>query len=401
MSVHDDLDFLPRSGAVAGRRERHPFAVYAITKHGVEIARKLVGDLPRSHLFVPDKLRSLAPERARKLPLPFAPMLGEQFFDYDCHIFVVSVGAVVRMIAPHLKSKKVDPAVLCIDDDGQFVISVLSGHVGRGNAFAHRVAGILGAEPVITTASDVRGTLTVDILGRDLGWTLDDPDRNVTRGCAAVVNEQPVAFIQECGEPDWWPSDRRLPPGVSYFSSLEAVKPAEFDTLLIATDRLLEGQFPEHLERAVVYRPRSLVVGIGCDRGIPAAVLERGVRHLLAEAGLAIASIKAIATVDLKGDEPALLALSGQLGVPLVCFTAAELDAVGGIATPSEVVKHHVGTRGVAEPAALLAAGASELLVTKRKYTEAGVERWMTLAVARVPFAGRNFEREDSGHEQQ
>src|SRR5262249_55831467 len=152
--------------------------------------------------------------------LPMGPHLAATFTAYDCHVFVISVGAVVRMIAPLLADKKIDPAVVCVDDDARFAICTLSGHVGRGNDFTARVAAALGAQPVITTASDVRGTLTVDILGRELGWTLDDPDRNVTRGCAAVVNAAPVAFVQETGEPSFWPLDRALPPGVRYATSL-------------------------------------------------------------------------------------------------------------------------------------------------------------------------------------
>ena len=136
------------------------------------------------------------------------PLLADTFLAYDCHVFVISVGAVVRMVAPLLQNKKVDPAVLCIDDASRFTICVLSGHVGRGNAFTERVAAILGNQPVITTASDVHRHLTVDILGRELGWTLDDPDRNVTRGCAAVVNAAPVLFVQETGEPGFWPEDQ-------------------------------------------------------------------------------------------------------------------------------------------------------------------------------------------------
>ena len=135
-------------------------------------------------------------------------MLADTFTAYDCHVFVISVGAVVRMIAPLLRNKKVDPAVVCVDDAARFTICVLSGHVGRGNGFTDRVAGILGDQSVVTTASDVLGTLTVDILGRELGWTLDDPDRNVTRGCAAVVNAAPVLFVQETGEPNFWPPEQ-------------------------------------------------------------------------------------------------------------------------------------------------------------------------------------------------
>ena len=283
--------------------------------------------------------------------------------------------------------------MICVDDDAQFAICVLSGHVGRGNAFTARVASALDARPVITTASDVRGTLTVDILGRELGWELDDPDRNVTRGCAAVVNAAPVVFVQETGEPSWWPETAALPEGVSYATALDAIDPARYEILLIATDRELGASHPAHWANAVVYRPRSLVLGLGCDRGAPTELVVRGIQALLARHGLSARSVKAIATIDKKRDEVAFLDVAARFGWPLVTYTAAELDAVPGIATPSDVVLHHVGTRGVAEPAALLAAGAggrpATLIVPKQVYTEPDAGRAMTLAVARIGFAPR------------
>lgn len=371
---------------------RKPYAVYAITRHGIDIARRLVPGLPGADLYVSQKLFGEAPEGAKPLPLPMGPLLAETFTAYDCHVFVISVGAVVRMIAPLIKNKKIDPAVVCVDDAARFSICVLSGHVGRGNAFTERVAALLGAQPVVTTASDALGTLTVDILGRELGWTLDDPDRNVTRGCAAVVNAAPVLFVQETGEPSFWPEGAPLPPGVRYATSLDGVDPDAWEILLIVTDRDLSRTHPAHLERAVVYRPKSLVLGIGCDRGAPLDMVERGVDKILAEHGLSAKSVKALATIDKKADEEALLALSARRGWPLVTFTAEELDRTEGIENPSEIVKKHVGARGVAEPAALRAAGAARLLVPKRAYTEEGVGRSMTLAVARIPFEKRKVE---------
>jgi cobalt-precorrin 5A hydrolase len=308
------------------------------------------------------------------------PTLAETFTAYDCHVHVISVGAVVRMVAPLLQNKKIDPAIICVDDAARFAICVLSGHVGRGNAFTERLAAALDATPVITTASDVRGTLTVDILGRELGWTLDDMDRNVTRGCAAVVNEAPVAFVQECGEPDFWGP---LPANVSYFTSLDEVDPTKFEILLIATDRELRETHRAHWHNAVVYRPKSLMLGIGCDKLTPPDLVARGVRAILAKHNLALASVAKIATIDLKHEEPALIAL----GFPMVTFTAAELDAVD-MPTPSEMVKKHVGTRGVAEPAAILAGG--KLVVPKQVYTEEGAGRSMTLAVSRIEWPRRS-----------
>jgi cobalt-precorrin 5A hydrolase len=368
---------------------RKPFAIYAITRHGVAIAARLLAALPGADLYVSQKVSAGAPAVALPLPLPIAPVLAETFTAYDCHIFVISVGAVVRLVAPRLRDKKVDAAVVCIDDDARFAICLLSGHVGRGNVFTARIAEILGAQAVITTASDVRGTLTVDILGRDLGWQLDDPDRNVTHSCAAVVNAAPVLLVQETGEPSWWPEDRALPEGVHHTTSLDGVVAAQWEALLVVTDRELANTHPEHWARAVIYRPRSLVLGIGCDRGVSVELMERGIAAVLARYQLSARSVRAIATIDLKSDEPALLAIAQRQRWPLEVFSAAQLDAVVAIETPSEVVKRHVGTRGVAEPAALLAAGAQALLVSKQIYTEPGAGHSMTMAVARIPFAPR------------
>jgi cobalt-precorrin 5A hydrolase len=362
---------------------RRPWAIYAITTHGIGIATKLREQLPDADLFVSEKLFAKAPAGAIKMPLPMGPTLERSFTEYDCHVHVISVGAVVRMIAPLIRDKKTDPAIVCVDDAARFAICVLSGHVGRGNAFTDRVAQALSATPVVTTASDVRGTLTVDILGRELGWTLDDMDRNVTRGCAAVVNAAPVLFVQTAGEPNWWPLDKALPEGVRYATSLDGVDPAAWEMLLVCTDEEIRETQRAAWERAVIYRPKSLVLGIGCDKLTPPALVERGVESLLAKHNLSPKCVREIATIDVKAEEPALLELSKKRGWPIRIWPAAELDAVE-VPTPSEMVKKHVNTKGVAEPAALLASGARELVVRKQIYTEEGAGRSMTFAIARV-----------------
>ncbi|HVA81118.1 MAG TPA: cobalamin biosynthesis protein [Candidatus Binataceae bacterium] len=382
---------------IAGRKS---FAVYAITRHGIGIAARLAAALGEADVYVSEKLLGAACElpelsRALTLKLPMGPVLAETFPAYDCHVFIISVGAVVRMIAPLLKDKKIDPAVICVDDAARFAICVLSGHVGRGNFFTDRVAAALGSQSVVTTASDAIGTLTVDILGREFGWKLDDPDRNVTRGCAAVVNAAPVLFVQESGEPNWWPLDKPLPPGVRYATSLDGVNARAFEILLIATDREIKATHPEHWSNAVIYRPKSLVAGIGCDRGTPAALVERGLMAVLERNQLSRKSVKALATIDKKRDEAGILALAERFGWPLEFYTAEELDRAPGIENPSETVKRYVGTRGVAEPAALIRAGAERLLVPKHPYTEPGAGRSMTIAVARVPFSKRTMEAAD------
>jgi cobalt-precorrin 5A hydrolase len=381
--------------------ERKSFAIYAITKHGIAIAERLAKKFSEADVFVSERFLDAARSvpalvKCASLGLPMGPTLAQTFTAYDCHIFIISIGAVVRMIGPLMHDKKVDPAIVCVDDAARFAISVLSGHVGRGNSFTERVAEALDAQAVVTTASDALGTLTGDILGRDLGWQLDDPNRNVTRGCAAVVNAAPVMFVQETGEPTWWPLNKPLPPGVSYATSLDAVDPAAFEILLISTDREIRARQPEHWANAVIYRPRSLVLGIGCDRGSTPEMIERGVRSILEQHRLSIKCVKAVATIDKKSDEMAIIALAQGLGCPLVFYAASELDVVAGIENPSGTVKKFVGTRGVAEPAALLASGASALVVPKQTYTEPGAGRSMTLALARIAFPSRRSESSDA-----
>ena len=211
----------------------------------------------------------------------------------------------------------------------------------------------------------------------------------MTAGCAAVVNEERVLVVQEAGEPDFWPLARPLPPGVEYRTTLDGVDPTAYGMLLIVSDRDVASSHPEHFARSVLYRPRSLVLGIGCDRGTPVDLIERGVDRILEENGLSADAVRAVATIDLKGHEEGLLELCRRRELPLELRPAAELDVVEGVENPSETVRKYVGTRSVGEAACLAVSGASRLLVPKTKYTEPGAGRNMTLAVARMPFAAR------------
>jgi cobalt-precorrin 5A hydrolase len=210
------------------------------------------------------------------------------------------------------------------------------------------------------------------------------------------VNAAPVLFVQEAGEPNWWPLDKPLPPGVRYATSLDGVDERAFEILLIATDREIKESHREHWANAVIYRPKSLVLGIGCDKGTASELIERGMLTVLGRNHLSLKSVKALATIDKKKDEAGILALAERFGWPLEIYTAEELDAVSGIENPSETVMRYVGTRGVAEPAALLCASATRLLVSKEIYTEPDAGRSMTLAVARVPFSKRTTEVADA-----
>jgi cobalt-precorrin 5A hydrolase len=233
----------------------------AITKHGVHQAQLLAQKLPSAELLIAEKFRPLV----AKLKNPpryysgaFRLQIKQLFKDYDQVVFFVSLGAVVRLIAPFLKSKDEDPGVLVIDDAGEFVIPVLSGHVGGANACAETIARLLNATPVLTTASDVGKTIPVDILGRELGWVVEAPKINITRVSAHVVNEEPIAFVQEAGETNWWTRPTPLPKNIQVFEHFSEVDLTIYKAILWVT----HAEIPETLwetlnERLVVYRPKK------------------------------------------------------------------------------------------------------------------------------------------------
>ncbi len=234
-------------------------ALIAITKHGAQQTAALALQMPEASVCVADKFAPLMAGLAnpvRAYSGAFRDEIATLFADFDQLVFFVSLGAVVRLIAPHLKTKDEDPGVLVVDDAAQFVIPVLSGHVGGANAMAETVASLLGATAVLTTASDVGKTIPVDILGRTLGWTVEAPKINITRVSAHVVNGEPVAVVQEAGSPHWWIRPTPLPANIHTFTRFADVDLAHFKAVLWITHAEVT---PEHWatlhERLVVYRP--------------------------------------------------------------------------------------------------------------------------------------------------
>ena len=231
----------------------------AITKHGAQQAALLAQQLPVAHVCVADKFAPLLAGISNPVQTysgPFRDEVAQLFANFDQLVFFVSLGAVVRLIAPYLKSKDEDPGVIVVDDAGQFVIPVLSGHIGGANAMAEQVAALLGGTAVLTTASDVGKTIPVDILGRELGWRVESPKINITRVSAAVVNQEPVALVQEAGSPHWWTRPTPLPANIQRFARLEDVDLAQFKAVLWITHAEVTPVRWEQLhERLVVYRP--------------------------------------------------------------------------------------------------------------------------------------------------
>ncbi|HKI31138.1 MAG TPA: precorrin-4 C(11)-methyltransferase [Gemmataceae bacterium] len=357
-------------------------AIVAVTRRGVDQARLLRRRLRLGEVHRPERYGPA--EHPWELPFdgPLAERVPGLFAGCEQLVFFLAVGAVTRLVAPCLASKETDPGVLAVDEAGRFVIPLLSGHKGGANAFARTVAGYLGATPVITTASDVIGGLSLDLLEEEHGWTAEPRDR-LKEAALALVNGAAVAIIQEIGQPGGWLDERDLPCNVTFVREVTALSGREFESVVWITDRVPREPLPIDPERVLWFRPRSLVLGVGCERGISAAALEYGLDRFLSEEGFARASIGTLASVDLKADEQAIGELAQRYGWQTVFYGADELARVAGTPNPSEVVARCVGTPGVAEPAALLASEARRLLVEKQVVSSPLAPQRMTFALAR------------------
>lgn len=350
-------------------------AIIAITKHGIETARKLKERMQEWEIYVPEKFSDGKSDvNWYSDPSPLA--ISNLFKSHDGLICIFSLGAVVRMIAPHLKDKKTDPAVIVIDDKARFVISTLSGHLGGANSLARLAASILNATPVITTAADVNETIAVDLLGREFGWVIDD-DNNVTKVSACMVNEEKVGVYQDSGEKNWWLDDRPLPPNVHIFSNLDELAASDCRAALIITHRLLDARYNALLDKAVVYRPKTLVIGLGLHWDTTTDEILNGIRTTLQDAGFSFKSIRNIATINREAIVKGLQQLSNEYKIQVEYFDKDQLTAIE-VPNPSSTVMKFEGTPSVSEASALLSAK-GKLLVPKRKFPPN-----LTVAVAEV-----------------
>jgi cobalt-precorrin 5A hydrolase len=348
-------------------------ATVAITKHGIEIARRIKEKMPEAEIYVPAKHND-GGDDIIWFTEQSTELLGKLFTNYDSLICIFSLGAVIRMLAPYLRDKKSDPAVLVIDDRANYVISTLSGHLGGANALTRLVASFLNAKPVITTAADVNDTIAVDLVGRGFGWTIDNFE-NVTRVSAFMVNEERIAIYQEAGERNWWQGP--LPGNVTQVYNIEKIKSQEYKAALIISDRLLTDE--EVINKSVIYRPKTLVVGIGLHWDTSKETIESGIRNVLKTNGLSFQSIRNIASINRKAKVKGLEEFSTQYNIPSEIYEKDELASVE-VPNPSLTVQRFEGTPSVSEAASLLSSKGN-LIIPKQKFPPD-----LTIAVSRIAF---------------
>jgi cobalt-precorrin 5A hydrolase len=343
-------------------------AVIAITRNGVNLALQIQAGLPGSVCYVPSKYRfavalgAMGFERLRAV----VPIIWSQ---YRSLIFIMATGIVIRQIAFLLKHKAQDPAVLVLDERGQHVISLVSGHLGGANRLAETVARITRGRAIITTASDVQNRPAIDLIAQELGLEIENYE---------MLSSVAHSLLED--EPVWvYDPQRRLELHLESRSNTVRLDEKEMAPGL---DRegvgiwVSEYLTPEGLQ-CLILRPRNLVVGVGCNRNTAADEILDFLRSEFRREGLAVSSIRNLATVDIKSDEKGILEAGRLLGRPVLFYSRPDIQKMA-VPNPSNAVLAHIGVESVCEATALLSSRSSELIVPKQKNAN------VTMAVARA-----------------
>ncbi len=320
-------------------------AIMAFSDRGEALANRIAESLPEAEVS-----RSGRPLTAKEWT--------ERFFDdVDALIFVGATGIAVRAIAPHIKSKAEDPAVIVVDERGLHAISLLSGHLGGANELTERIARSVGADPVITTATDVNGVFAVDDWARKQGLCLTEKEKIIEVSGKLLAGES-VTFRSR------WPVAGEIPEG------LVATEQEDADIIVDIVDK---G------ERGLHLIPRICALGIGCRRGTRKEEIQGVLEDILQRTGLSKEAIKKVASIDLKKDEEGLLELCRDNEWDFVTYTAEELMAVPGEFSSSDFVRKTTGSDNVCERSAVRVTGGRLIL---KKYSKDGI----TLAIAKEEY---------------
>lgn len=315
------------------------------------------------------------------------------FREKDALIYIGAAGIAIRSIAPHIKHKTEDPAVIVIDELGTFVIPVLSGHIGGANELAEEVAAYIGATPVITTATDINGVFAVDTWARRQGMKVLNPEKikdvsskllsgkEIAIGCEDEIEGELPELVKQIKIADISRIDSDKPEK-GYYSETET----EGIGLLDEIDAIVSCGRLDYASSmgALMLVPEILTLGIGCRRGTKLETVERVFADFLEVSGIYKEAISVITSIDLKKDEVAITEFAKKLKLGFKTFSAEELGRVEGDFTASEFVKSTVGVDNVCERSAMYAAGEGAELIAA-KFAREGV----TFALAKKQFKPR------------
>lgn len=275
------------------------------------------------------------------------------FYEYDAIIAVMASGILIRSIAPYIESKTSDPAILNIDDNGNFVISTLSGHLGGANSLTNKIAALIGATPVITTSSDINNRLGIDVLARDLYLSIDRP-KEILFFNKAIIEGHEITLTSKSKK--------------EYLIEYLKNNTLEIDVCFNYSEDLDEDEIRVSLDNhELTLKERKMVVGIGCRRGKECEKIYEGLKKSFSDLNIDKSRVNQFASAEIKKDEKGILELSEKLNVPVNFVELEKLKLFdSNDVQKSEFVKSKFGIYGVCEPSALIMAGFDSKLIYKK-----------------------------------
>jgi cobalt-precorrin 5A hydrolase len=336
-------------------------AIITITRNGARLGARLKSGFSDAELYALPKYMGTAGKGATPIESDLNALFERLWPEAGGFICIMATGIVVRMVAPLLEAKDSDPAVVVMDDTGKFAISLLSGHLGGANELAERCAFTTGARAVITTATDVNGLPSFDMLAKENGWVIEDISK-VKILNSLLLDDEKIAVVDDTGlVRSFFHGLGRLQFHESFVAGLRS----EAKGFLFVTNSIIPPQL--RAETLLVLRPKNLVLGVGCNSGTSADEIEGVILSNMKRLFLSPASIAAIATAEAKRSEPGLMEAAERFAVPLICYPSNELNEIDAPSPLSEHALAAIGATGVAEPAAILASDGGKLLLKKVK----------------------------------
>lgn len=331
-------------------------AIIAVTEKGLEKALVIQKEFPKS--LVITTLQSS--DENISTVASVSDYLNTNFVKLDRICFVTALGICVRLIAPYIQDKTRDPAIVSVDDLGMNVQSVLSGHIGGANDFALKIAAILGANPIISTSSEVQNIWALDTLGTQFDWQVKS-SLSMNKTMALFVNNKPTALLLDIKDKGTKHLEKTIPDFVTVFYYEEDIDYTQFELFIAVSYRIYEVNIP-----SLSYIPKVFSIGTGCSKQLDSMLFETTLKEELQRRNIHFEAIKNFGSIDIKAKQQAYLDFSSNNAIPYSTFTADEINTIV-VPNPSEVVLSKIGVNGVSESTAMLLSGNKNVWVEKQK----------------------------------
>ena len=331
-------------------------AIIAVTEKGLEKALIIQKEFPKSLVIT---TLSSSDKNVSTIS-SISNYLTDNFLKLDGICFVTALGICVRLIAPYIQDKNTDPAVISVDDLGLNVQAVLSGHKGGANDFALKVASVLGANPIISTSSDVQNIWALDTLGNQFDWQVAT-SLSMNKTMALFVNNKPTALLLDIKDKGTQHLEKTVPNFVTVFYEETEIDYTQFELFIAVSYKVYTSTIP-----SLFFIPKVLSVGSGCSKQLDSVLFETTLKEELKSRNIHFSAIKNVGSIDIKAQQQAYLDFSTKNNIPFSTFTSDEIDTIT-VPNPSEMVQSKIGVDGVSESTAMLLSGSKNVLIEKQK----------------------------------